>query len=294
MKNNLFLKIAVLSGAVACCISGGASGSVVDLGAASGYSVLGLNNTNVFLSNVTVNGDVGVSPQGTLTLMAPSTVTGTIFVDVTASIGSSAGTATGGINHTVNLASAVNDAISASLFASSLSATQTVSGISSALTLQGNGGITVLDVNGGISLNNQNITLNGSANDKFVLNISGNLSMGGTASIVLGGGVTAGNVLLNFDGTNQTINTHVGDVVNATILAPTANGLTLDGKFYQIIAGGPNITLMSGAQVGGLTSIPEANSGLVMIPFVLGMLALALKKMLPAKDDESVLAESRA
>src|SRR4051794_27834014 len=55
-----------------------------DLGTASNLTVLGLNGTDLDLSLVTINGNVGVGPSGNLNVMQPSKIIGTAFVDPTA------------------------------------------------------------------------------------------------------------------------------------------------------------------------------------------------------------------
>jgi hypothetical protein len=110
------------------------------------------------------------------------------------------------------------DALSAAAAAKALSPTQTFGTISSPTTINGNGGQNVIKINGDIK---NSLTLNGTVNDTFVNNVTGTANLGGSSALGLAGGVTANNVLYNFTGTSGTIATHVGDVVNGTLLAPS-------------------------------------------------------------------------
>ena len=52
---------------------------MITLGTANNYGVLGLQNTKIKNSLVTIHGNEGVSQGGSLTNMAPSTITGNVF-----------------------------------------------------------------------------------------------------------------------------------------------------------------------------------------------------------------------
>jgi hypothetical protein len=118
----------------------------------------------------------------------------------------------------------------------------------------------VIKVNGNIDLNNANLTLSGPSNASFIIDVSGNLTLVGTASL-LTSGVSDRNALYNFTGSNASINTHVGDVVNGVLLADgSSSQMTLDGTFNGELIGN-DITLMSGAVVNSPPPIvPEAKS----------------------------------
>ena len=121
--------------------------SFPDLGAAKAYAVLGTTGVNVNLSNVTVNGDVGVPPSGKLNFAAASDVFGNIFVDSTATVTMNSGVFHGGSLITgQNLSQAVADAINASSQADALTATQTFGAITTNTTITGNGGLNVIDI----------------------------------------------------------------------------------------------------------------------------------------------------
>ena len=218
----------------------------IDLGKASTGAVIGLANTNIINSNVTIVGDEYVSQGGTISNMAPSTVTGNVFQFAARQYPGPGKLAGSLIINPALLMQVDNDALSASAAAKALRPTQTFGSITKATTIFGNGGQNVIRINGDIK---KNLTLSGSANDTFIINVTGTLTLGGSDAIALSGGVTANNVLVNFSGTGGTISTHVGNVINGTMLAPTYS-FDLDGVFDgSIIGGGSAITFKSGAKV---------------------------------------------
>src|SRR5207244_12212880 len=94
------------------------------------------------------------------------------------------------------------DALFASAVAKSLSPTQSFGNLKKATTVNGNGGLNVINVAGDITAS---ITLNGSASDGFIVNVSGNLQLRKGEGVNLSGGVTADHVILNFVGTKGTV-----------------------------------------------------------------------------------------
>ena len=222
------------------------SSAGVSLGTAAQYGVLGLANTKIVNSLVTINGDEGVSQGGKLNNAAPSTITGSVFESTQGQY-----SGPGKLGGAVNIAPALllqagQDAVNASSQAAVLTPTQTLGAVSTPNIVTGNGGLNVIDVNGGIKAS---LTLSGTANDVFIVNVTGTLALGGSSVLGLSGGVTADHVLYNFTAVGDTITTHVGNVLNGTLLAPQSS-FNLDGAFNgEIIGGGGAINLLSGAQV---------------------------------------------
>ena len=100
------------------------------------------------------------------------------------------------------------------------------------------------------------MTPSGTANDVFIVNVTGTLTLGGSSVLGLSGGVTADHVLYNFTGVGYTIATHVGNVTNGTLLAPQCN-FDLDGMFNgEIIGGGGSISFVREAQRSPLQRRP--------------------------------------
>jgi len=224
------------------------------------FAVLGLDNTSVILSNVVVNGTVGISADGTLTIMAPSTVNGDVYEDPQATV-TGPGHVTGS-TITQSMGALVTHATDASSQAALLAPDQTFSSVTATTTITGNGGTTVIHISGDINLNNANLNLNGGASDYFIVNVGGNLSLVGTASLNVTG-TPVSHVLFNFTKVACTLNTHVGDVLNGIILADNCGVSNLDGTFNgEIIYGGNSVSLLSGALVNqaAVTATPEPSS----------------------------------
>ena len=236
-------------GATGFDTTGTAAAGVISLGTANNYGVLGLKNTAINNSLVTIHGNEGVSQGGKLTNMAPSTITGNVYEFASGQYsgpGHLGGTV---ITNPALLTQNDSDALTAATTAAGLPATQTFGNISSNTTVTGNGALNVIDINGNINLNNASLTLTGTASDVFVVNVTGTLTCGGTGGLMLGGGVTANHVLYNLTHSGSTVTSHVGNVFFGTLLAPNMS-FNLDGTFNgEIIGGGQSIALLSGAQV---------------------------------------------
>jgi hypothetical protein len=203
----------------------------------------------VHLSLVDVTGNVGIGAGGTIKNEAPSTINGNVFQSAAGQY-SGPGTLTGSITTNAFLLSTnIAGAQKAATDASALVPTQTFSGITSATTITGVAGINVINIHGNINLNNENLTLNGPVSAFFVLNVSGNLSLTGTASLLTSGGVTNSDTLYNFTSSTASWNTHVGDMLDGVFLAATSTfNHQLDGTFNgELISN--NITLLSNAVV---------------------------------------------
>jgi len=301
MKNQNYLStsVAAIAGVILLIGANVSSASVVDLGAASGFSVISYNSSNVSDSafqggNIAVvNGNWTQSGGQQTNAQMPTTV----YLSTGHTNGGPAVETTVFNNTLVNNAWSAATTASANLAA--LSPTQTLGAITTNTTitesLVGNYVLSISD----ITLNHpESLTLSAPAGSTFVLNISGSIKINGSAGsgLLLAGGLTTNDVVYNLTGASSSLTTAGGgngSLIQGIVLATGANASVnlhpgeVDGAVIT-----RTFTSSSGALV--LTSIPEANSGLVLIPFVLGMLVLALKKMVPAKDDEPVLAEGRA
>lgn len=227
--------------------------SPVDLGVADEFGVLALQRTDIDNQNAVISGNVGVSRRGSLQNNRQSIITGN--VDEFAARQYSGRGQVGGsiIVDSALMNQADQDAQNASALASALSATQTFRNISRATTITGNGGVNVINIRGDITAS---LTLSGTADDLFIVNVRGSLSLRGSESLLLGGGVTAGNVLYNFTDRNSSVSVRAGSV-NGTVLAPRSDvdlrGTTVNG---EIIAGGGSINLSGGAHVNFVPFAP--------------------------------------
>ena len=245
--------------------------STINLGSASNYAVLGIGS---FLagdaagvinnSNVAITGNVGVGYGGSITNMAPSSITGDIF-QYRDGMYSGPGTLAGSIKTSSRILNQnYADALSASTQAAALNPTQTFGSIGSATTIVGNGGLNVIQVNGNIT---NSLILSGGANDEFVVNVAGTLNLTGSTVLGLNGGVSASNVIYNFTSSGQTITTHAGNAISGTLIA-LHDDFRIDGSFMGEIIGGGDITLMSGARVLPGGTLPE--------PSIFALLGLGL------------------
>lgn len=218
----------------------------VNFGTLANGLVIGLANTKINNSLVTINGNEYVSQGGSLVNMAPSTIKGNVY-EFAAQQYSGPGKLYGSLIINPALLTQVdNDALAVASAAATLTPTATLGTVSSPTTLVGNGGLNVILINGDVK---NSLILAGTSADVFIVNVTGTLSLGGSAVLGVSGGVTSGNVLYNFLGANGTISTHVGNVVNGTLLGLNYS-FSLDGAFSgRIIGGGSSITLKSGTLV---------------------------------------------
>jgi choice-of-anchor A domain-containing protein len=230
----------------------------VSLGSAADYAVLGLQNTKINNSLVTINGNEGVSQGGTLVNMAPSTITGNV-TEYQSGQYSGPGKLGGTVSvNPTQMTNADADALNASSAAAALTPTQTFGSITSPTTITGNSGLNVIQINGDI---NSSLILNGPANAVFIVNVTGGVNLTGNTTLGLAGGVTASNVLYNFTGSSGNISTKVGNVLNGTLLAPTYN-FNLDGAFNgEIIGGGGSINMLSGTRVNPVPFTGNTTTG---------------------------------
>lgn len=251
------LSLALIAGGFGGAFQNTSRADSVNLGQSANYAVLGFNSLQDNFSLVTVNGNVGVGGTSSLHIFAPSAVNGNVLVGTGASFtNDKAGNTnvSGTVSTGQNLTGAVNDAISAYNTYTALAPTQIRSGISSPTIITGNGGTNVIDINGDIS---SALTLNGNANDLFILNVTGNINLGGSDGILGGAGINPNQIVIDLIGTDS-VNTHVGNTITGTVIAPNSTG-NLDGSFNgRLFFGGTSLTLLSGAIVNQPNTPPPA------------------------------------
>jgi len=187
------LAAAVLGVASVCVMPRTADAGTVNLGAAGQYAVFALDSMS-FNGPGTINGNIAVG-QST-NFASPAVINGTVFenpgVPAQGNI-----VPTGGFVKT-DLTQAIADAKAAAVTANGLAGTQFFSTLGNNSTLTGTGGVNVIDV-GSISLSNGSLTLNGTANDVFIINDAGKFDFS-NSGMVLTGGVTASDILFNVGG----------------------------------------------------------------------------------------------
>ncbi|HUI06078.1 MAG TPA: collagen-binding domain-containing protein [Verrucomicrobiae bacterium] len=196
----------------------------------------------------TINGDLGLGPDGTQNFITTPTVNGTY---VNSGLGS------------------VSTKISGvSAYAASLTPTATYGTINNKTTITASGGYAIANI-GTISLlgnGGHYLILSGGPDDIFVLNVSNSVSFLQTTwqPVVLSGGVTPDHVLFNL------LNTAAG----ATALFVT-NDVTLVGTFIApdasmtlgsvnlnggVFAGGDNLNLIGSTITADVFMLPEPSS----------------------------------
>ncbi len=280
---------------------GNANADVTDLGAADGFSVLTYNSNNTS-DSAFQGGNIGVvqgswtqSGGGETNLQQPTTV---YLSPGFTNNGPSVETTT--FNAPL-LNSAWSAATSASANLAGLTPTQTLGAVTTGQTISETSvGNYVLNVSS-INLNQSALTLSAPTGSTFVVNVSGNITLNGGSQgngLLVAGGITANNVVYNLTGASSNVTTTGGgnaQTIEGIVLATGANASVnlhpgaIDG---EVVA----TTFTSSSGAGVFTSIPEPSSGLVLVPFVLGMCAIASRKFFGAQtlQTEEELAESKS
>jgi len=171
-----------------------ARADLVSLGQAGNYAIFSLPENPLTTQtpgapvNIggtsTVTGSVGIGPNSVLTVAGGSTITGNLDVASTGSYSLGGGSTVGGtITTRIDFSQAVKDAVNASTSYTGLTATQTLASITSNTTITGSG-VNVINVTGNINLGGSSaLTLSGGANAYFIFNVSGTVMFGGTSGI---------------------------------------------------------------------------------------------------------------
>lgn len=214
------------------------------------YAVFG---RNVNLSNVTVNGTVGVSANGQLKLMAPSSVSGGLYLD--GGVAKTLAGSYGALYAPTDLSTARGQLFGASSAIAALAPDTTYSSWSNAMSIAGNGGLNVIDITGGVNLNSKSVTLTGGVSDVFVINVFGGFSLGGSGGIIAGTGMDASRILINIVGTGSKVTSHVNNELDATIFSPE-RAVEFHSVSGAVYGGDLEIKLMSGAQVDYMAFTP--------------------------------------
>jgi hypothetical protein len=215
-----------------------------------GFSILGLQGANIQLSSgpLQVNGNVGIGSMGLVHLSGGATLLGALYADPLATILVDGGSAFGGGTNIISFAAIQNAAIAENTAAALLTPTQTFpNGIQTATTIIGNGGQNVIAVNGQLHLSSgQNLTISGGPSDTFIFNFAqgAGFQLDGGASIILNG-VSPNNVLFNFPGTGQQIQTSGNAHTAGIFLAPYESIQINGGVHNSLFISGQNLSFQS-------------------------------------------------
>lgn len=153
--------------------------------------------------------------------------------------------------------SAAATAKSVSNYAAGLAATQTYTNLTGTTTINGNGGLNVIDVQ---NIQNDVLTLNGGANDIFVINVSGQVQT--NQAMQLTGGLLASQILFNLTGTGTVLQTSGGNLLDGTYLATNGGQFALSELKLtgELINTGGNVQFVSGSGISSAAGFCSSGS----------------------------------
>ncbi|HEV2391373.1 MAG TPA: hypothetical protein VG146_03320 [Verrucomicrobiae bacterium] len=279
-----------------------APAATFDLGSANGFGILELGSAsqgyNVSLAQGgqagKINGNVGIGPKGSISDNAglPPTsepINGSVYLYNNASQSGlvAGGNVSGTINQGLATDAYLNAAIASALGVASSAQSGAIyhTDITAGGTISTPGDYSLSQINLG---NHAVLTLQGSASDYYIFNISDKLVLN-SASIVLSGGIGASHVLFNLTGTGgfsasggiaNGLNPP-GDesVLYGVVLAPDSQISLTPGAVVGELIGGMNINIASGASIE-VSSVPDGGSSLVLMGMGLGLLGLVKAKLI--------------
>jgi hypothetical protein len=202
--------------------------------------IAGNGNVNM-TGNATVHGDLYYQTAGTLTMKGNSSVTGVKHHDASSDTT---------LNNSVTEAN--NTSAHAATFTSSF-AYSGITSITSSMTLTAQhdrpGNSTVLNLTTLSLGSQQTLTINGSANDVFIFNISQTFLLGAQAQIVLTGGLAWDDVLFNVRGKGGTVSLGAQSTLNGILMAnhravSMAGGSTVRGEVIS-----DSLGMVGGSQI---------------------------------------------
>jgi hypothetical protein len=269
----------------------------VNLGPALNYAVLfqGSGNNTLQVTNVTVNGNIGVAHSGRMTDSGPSTITGRIDFAAanTGQFSNNNGSnfIGAGVNYNVSdAATAMNNVnlLSQALFsfagtAVAINGIQTINASAGATTTINGQTIHVFDAS---SFNNSGtsdvLTINGTANDFVAINLDGLGNIQVHGGIAFSGGIGADNVIFNLGGGNYSTFSGAAslDINNNGGAAGIARGIFLDPNGTMSVTnavvqgrvfGGDShdFQFVSGANISSPPTVPLAPAAWIAAPALL-------------------------
>jgi len=275
------------------------------LGGGEDYAILfqGTGGNTLQITNVTINGNVGVADSGQATDSGPSTINGRIDFSAADtgqfSNNNGANIITGGVHYNVaSVQSAMNyvNSLSQQLFGDAGTAVAisngTVLNASSGTTYVVNGQtVHVFDSSSFTNGGNQTLTINGSASDLVAINLDGIGNIQVHGGILLTGGITADDVVFNLGGGNYTTHTGAGslDINNNGGTAGLAQGIFLDpngamdatnAEIFGRMFGGDShdFQYVSGSTITMPPGVPDPGATVLLMGLGLAFLAGAKKK----------------
>jgi hypothetical protein len=263
-----------------------AQASVVNLGAAAGWSVLTYNSNNTSDSAFqggpigVVNGDWTQSGGGQTNTQQPATVY------LSPGFHNNGPSVLTTVYDAARLNSAWTDAVNASAMLASLAPTQTLGAINSGLTLSESAvGTYVFNISS-INLNQSALTLSAPAGSTFVLNISGNITLNGGSQgngILVAGGLTSSNVFINLTGANSNLTTSGGGNAQQIFGTVLATGLNASVNLHPGQINGEIIARTLTTSSGALGVVPEVTPSSVVFGFIGLVVAFSSRRTLMAR-----------
>lgn len=102
----------------------------------------------------------------------------------------------------------------------------------------GNGSVNVIAVSGDLKLSsNDTLVLQGSANDRFIINVYGRIQLSGKSQILVSGGVKPAHVLLNSVGLNKVQLTGGGTLYGSVLAVRSDIHISGKGRIYGAVIG---------------------------------------------------------
>lgn len=271
------------------------------LGGGEDYAILyeGTGGHTLQITNVTVNGNIGVGNTGQATDSGPSTVNGRIDFSA-ANNGqfhnnNNANVITGGVHY--NFAAVTNalnfvNSLSQTLFGDAgtsvaINGNTTLNASAGTVFIVNGQSVHVFDASSFMNGGGQTLTINGSASDLVAINLDGLGNIQVHGGIVLTGGITLNDVVFNLGGGDYVHNTGAAsmDINNNGGTAGVARGIFLDPNgtmdvthalvFGRVFGGdSQDFQLVSGANV----TVPEPSTFWLVGLGALGLLARRCKR----------------
>ena len=192
-----------------------------DLGRWAAFSLGGgISETDTidqFTGNTYIQGDVGVAGDGNISLAGNATIDGDLYWRTNGTLSLSGNARITGARHhdaasDSILDNGVNEANSSSAHAATFASSFAYSGltsITSSMTLSAQhdraGNSTVLNLTDLVLTSGSILTLQGTASDVYIINVSRSFSLTSQSRIVLSGGIAWNNVLFNVKGSGSDV-----------------------------------------------------------------------------------------